>query len=118
MASTPFPGVLVLLLVAIQVAPPSPARAQVPAAAGHESLDGSSLRGRATGREAAGVWLLQHRRGNRPSFQPGVRLLALARVSNEEGGGGGQERDGNRRRGRGASVAVRIWAPKPGAARG
>src|SRR6478735_6613551 len=59
------------------------------ATAGHEHFDRSGLRGRAAGREATGVWLLQHRHGNRASFQSRIRLLAFARVSKQEGGRGG-----------------------------
>ena len=76
------------------------------------ALDRSGLRGRAAGREATGVWLLQHRHGNRTSFQSGIRLLAFARVSKQEGCGGGQECDRNCGGGRRASVALRIRSPK------
>ena len=76
-------------------------------------LDRSGLRGRAAGREATGVRLLQRRHGHRTSFQPDVRLLAFARVSKPEGGGGGQECDRNRGGGRRARVALRIRSPRP-----
>ena len=76
------------------------------------ALDGSGLCGRASGREATGVWLLQHRHGNRTSFQSGIRLLAFARVSKQEGCGGGQECHRNCGGGRRASVALRIRSPK------
>ena len=58
------------------------------------ALDRSGLCGRAAGREATGVWLLQHRHGNRTSFQSSIRLLAFARVSEQEGCGGGQDATG------------------------
>ena len=80
------------------------------------ALDRSGLRGRAAGREATGVWLLQRRRGNRTSLQSGIRLLAFARVSKPKGCGSGQECYWNRGGGRRARVALRIRGPKQCAA--
>ncbi len=77
-----------------------------------QSLDRSGLCGRTGGREATGVWLLQHRHGHRTSFQSSIRLLAFARVSKQEGCGGRQECVRDCRGGRRESMALRIRPPK------
>ena len=68
--------------------------------------DRSGLRGRAGGRDATGVRLLQHRYGNRTLIQPADRLLAFPDVWKPKDSRGGKECDwncGGRRR---ASVAL------------
>jgi hypothetical protein len=77
------------------------------------SFDRSGMCGRAGWREATGVRLLQHRHGHRTSLQPGLRLLAFARVSKQEDCGRGQEFLRTCRGGRRASVALRIRSTKP-----
>lgn len=76
-------------------------------------LGRSGLRGRAAGREATGVRLLQRRHGYRTPFQQPIGLLASARVSDQEGGRRGKECERNRGGGRRASVALRIRAASP-----
>ena len=111
MARTSFIGGPRLFLLASHIGAIGHLPAQIPARR-TRSPDRSRLRGRAAGREATGVWLLQRRHGHRPSFQSGIRLLAFARVSKQEGCGRGQECDRNRGGGRRASVALRIRSPK------
>jgi hypothetical protein len=108
---TSFIGVLVLFLVAFHIVPIDTLWAQVPGTTGHEHLTEVACVDVPPG-EAPGVWLLQRGHGNRTSFQSGIRLLASAHVSKQEGRGGGQECDGNRGGGRRASVALGIRGPK------
>ena len=113
MIRTPFIGVLVLFLVAFQIVPIGHLRAQVPGTAGHDHLTEVACVDVPPGEKRPEFGCFNVGTVNRTSFQPDVRLLALARVSKPEGGGGGQECDGNRGGGRRASVALRIRSPRP-----
>ena len=113
MVRSPVVGTLVLFLVASQ---PVPVGLPAGSGAGHRRTrpsDRGGLRRRAAGREAAGVRLLQRRRGPRPAFHRIIRLLAFARISKQEGCRRRQECDGDRGGRRRASVALRIWSPRP-----
>ena len=114
MARTPFIGVLLLFLAALQIEPIGQARAQ--GTTGHDHLTEVACVDVPPG-QGRPSWLLQRRHGYRTSFQSSIRLLAFAHVSRQEGCGGGQECEWNRRARRRASVALGIRRPKQCAAR-
>src|SRR3979411_270530 len=111
MARTPFTGVLVLFVVAFQLVPIGPPRAQVPGTAGHEHLT-----------EVACVDVPPGEK--RPEFGcfnvgtvTGLHFSQASvywhlRVSKQGGCGGGQKWDWNRGGGRRASMALGIRGQK------